>query len=282
METQIPQKESLTVEFKSDRKRLPDRELVEAAVCLANTEGGSIYLGVENDGTPTGLHAEHRNLTGLVALIANRTVPPISVRVEPIEVQGVLVARIAIPRSIRPVSTSDGVLQRRRLNTDGTPKCMPFYAHEFIQREAGLGFLDYTAMPVSGADNKDFDPLERERLRQMIERYGGDSSLSGLDDAELEGALGLVRRENGKRLPTVAGLLMLGRENALREFLPSHEIAFQVLDGTKVRINEFYRFPLLKAFEKVIDQFSARIVEEEIQEGLFRIPVPNYDRRAFR
>lgn len=282
MDGRIPHKESLTVEFKSNRRRLPDRDLVEAAVCLANTEGGDIYLGVENDGTATGVHPEHRNLTGIAALIANRTIPPISVRVEPIEIQGILVVRIAVPRSIRPVSTADGVLQRRRLMADGTPQCVPFYPHEFIQREAGLGVLDYSAMPVSGADCRDFDPLERERLRQMIERYGGDSSLIGLDDAELEGALGFVRHENGKRVPTVAGLLILGRESMLRELLPSHEVAFQVLEGTEVRTNEFYRFPLLKAFEKVMDQFSARVVEQEVQEGLFRVPVPNYDRRAFR
>jgi hypothetical protein len=34
----IPTKESLTIEFKSDRSRLPDRELIETVVCLANTE----------------------------------------------------------------------------------------------------------------------------------------------------------------------------------------------------------------------------------------------------
>jgi len=53
---QIPEKESLTSEFKSDRNRLPDLELVTAAVCLANTDGGEIYLGVEDDRTITGLH----------------------------------------------------------------------------------------------------------------------------------------------------------------------------------------------------------------------------------
>lgn len=47
-------KETLTKEFKSDLKRLPDNELVEAVVALANTDGGSVYLGVEDDGTPTG------------------------------------------------------------------------------------------------------------------------------------------------------------------------------------------------------------------------------------
>jgi ATP-dependent DNA helicase RecG len=49
----IPQQESLTVEFKSDRKRLPDADLIAAVVCLTNTDGGSLYLGVEDDGTIT-------------------------------------------------------------------------------------------------------------------------------------------------------------------------------------------------------------------------------------
>jgi len=56
MNRTIPDSESMTVEFKSDRSRLPDRDLVTAVVCLANTEGGEIYLGVEKDGAITGLH----------------------------------------------------------------------------------------------------------------------------------------------------------------------------------------------------------------------------------
>ena len=65
MTHRLPPSESLTVEFKSDRKRLPDGELVEAIVGLANTEGGELWLGVEDDGTPTGLHPEHALLAGL-------------------------------------------------------------------------------------------------------------------------------------------------------------------------------------------------------------------------
>ena len=48
--TQIPAVETLVVEFKSDRDKLGDGELVEAVVCLANTDGGAIYIGVEDDG----------------------------------------------------------------------------------------------------------------------------------------------------------------------------------------------------------------------------------------
>ena len=37
----MPSSESLTVEFKSDRKRSPDAELVKTAVCLTNAEGSA-------------------------------------------------------------------------------------------------------------------------------------------------------------------------------------------------------------------------------------------------
>jgi ATP-dependent DNA helicase RecG len=71
----------------------------------------------------------------------------------------------------------------------------------------------------------------------------------GLADEEQVGALGLVRRVEGRLVPTIAGLLILGNESALREHLPTHEVAFQVLEGTDVRVNEFRRMPLLKTFE---------------------------------
>lgn len=58
MLTRIPASKFLTIEFKSDRKRLPDTELVEAVMCLANAEGGQLWLCVGDDGTPTGLHAK--------------------------------------------------------------------------------------------------------------------------------------------------------------------------------------------------------------------------------
>ncbi len=46
--------ESLTVEFKGElRRSLPDRDIYENVVCLANTEGGVLLIGVEDDGDET-------------------------------------------------------------------------------------------------------------------------------------------------------------------------------------------------------------------------------------
>lgn len=278
----LPPGESLTVEFKSDRKRLSDHDLVLAVVCLANTEGGEIWLGVEDDGTPTGLHPEHMDIPGLAGMVASRTVPPVSVRAEALPVGEVTVARIEVPRSERLVASSAGTLQRRRLRFDGRPECVPFLPHEFVTRQSDLRLVDFSALPVAGASVSDFDPLERVRLRQAIDRYHGDRALRDLSDDELDGALRFVSRQGERMVPTVAGLLFLGREAAIREHVPTHEAAFQWLEGTGVRVNDFYRWPLVRAFERIEEQFAARLVEQELQVGLFRVAVPTLDRSAFR
>ena len=278
----IRQGESLTLEFKSDLKSLPDRELVASVVSLANTEGGELLLGVEDDGNITGLHANHLNVSGIPSLIANKTNPAISIRVERCELNGKSIARLNVPKSRQLVSTSDGLLVRRRLKIDGTPETAPFYPHEFIQRQSSLGLVDPSAVALEDVQVDQLDPLQRLRLRNSVKKYGGEQSLLSLADEELDGALGLTTNHQGRPCPTVAGLLILGSETMLRQYLPAYEVAFQVLRGTDVRVNGFYRKPLLETFEEVELQFKPWVVEEEIQVGLFRVPVPNYDHRAFR
>ena len=278
----IRQSESMTLEFKSDAKCLPDRELVAAVVALANSDGGKLLLGVEDDGEISGLHANHFNTTGLPALIANKTNPPVVVSAEQITIDGVTIASITVPRSRQLISTSDGLLLRRRLKLDGRPEAVPFYPHEFIQRQSSFGLIDPSAMPVIGITADEVDPLQRHRIREAIRRFGGDQSLLPLADHELDGALGLTTTIDGTIRLTVAGLLLLGNEMELRRLLPAYEVAFQFMHGTNVRINEFFRKPLLQTFEEVEQLFKARVEEEEIQVGLFRVPIPNYDRRAFR
>ncbi len=165
---------------------------------------------------------------------------------------------------------------------DGTPEAVPFYPHEFTQRQSSLGLLDPSAMVLAELTVDDFNPLERQRIREMIRRYGGDSSLLPLSDEELDGVLGLTSSEGGVRRPTMAGILLLGREEILRRHLPAHEAAFQVLEGTDIRVNEIFRKPLLQTFEEIEQLFFPWVLEREFQVGLFRVPIPNYDRRAFR
>lgn len=279
----LPPAETLTVEFKSDRKRLSDTDLVEALVGLANTEGGELWLGVEDDGRATGLHPDHMALLGLAGMVAARTSPAMQVNVESVEVDGLKVARIRVPKAQGVVATQAGVYLRRRIKHDGTPECVPMLPHERISRASSFGLVDVSAQPVLGCTLADFDPLERERLRQAVQQYGGDRVLLELDDEALDGALGLTQRQpNGSRLPTLAGLLLMGREAALQQRIATHELAFQVLAQQAVRFNEFRRFPLLKALDWLETNFRPYNPEQELQVGLFRVPVPMVDMAAFR
>jgi len=112
--------------------------------------------------------------------------------------------------------------------------------------------------------------------------YGGDRVLLELDDEALDGALGLTTRTSEGRFPTLTGLLLVGREPSLRRLVPTHEVAFQVLAQESVRFNEFSRAPLLKSVEWLETNFRPYNPEDELQVGLFRVPVPKVDRGAFR
>jgi ATP-dependent DNA helicase RecG len=241
---------------------------------------------VEDDGTPTGLHEAHKNLSGMPAMVAAKTSPSLLVTVELLEIAGAQVARIGVAKSIHSdVATTTGVYLRRRIKHDGTPECVPMLPHERSSRVSQLGLVDVSAQAVAGTTLADFDPIERERLRQTIQKYGNksDHALLELDDEALDGALGFItRNEAGVRVPTLAGLLIIGRENALRERVPTHEFAFQVLEREAVRFNEFRRFPLLKAMDWLETNFRPYNPEDEIRVGMFRVPIPKVDMDAFR
>lgn len=274
-------REDLTHEFKSDLTKLPDGDIIDAVVAFANTDGGELYLGVEDDGEITGLHKAHSDITQLAAFIANKTVPPIAVRAEILELD-LPVLKIEVPKKKAIVSSSTGKIQRRKIKADGTPENVPLYPYEIATRLSSLSLFDYSAQPVPDSDYSDLDVVERERLRNIIRSYRGEVALLELDDEELDKALQLVTTQEGRLVPTFCGLLLIGKKEKLRNMMPTAESAIQVLSGTDVRVNESFYLPILAAFEKIMDYFTAWNKEEELEMGLFRISIPDFDQRAFR
>jgi len=283
--------ETLAVEFKGEEKApLSDRDLVEAVTCLSNrTDGPAGYLlvGVEDDGRVTGARSRHGSTTEpakVAALVAGRTRPSLSVSVSLVSLGSATVLVVEVPVPRQPVSTSDGIFLRRTIGGDGRPACVPMDVAAMQSLQADRGLLDASAQVVAGATWDDLDPLEIERFRRSIrERRGrSDESLLGLPDLELARALGVVEPGGGSPAIRLAGLLLFGRPEALGRFVPTHETAFQVLRGLDVEVNDFFRWPLLRALEEMEARIRARNREQELMVGLLRVGVPDYSERALR
>ena len=274
-------REDMTHEFKSDKNKLQDSEIVDAVVAFANTDGGELYLGVEDTGEISGLHKDHMDITRLAAFIANKTVPSVPVRCEILDL-ALPILKITVPRRTSITASSSGKIQRRRLKVNGEPENVPMYPYEIAGRLSDLSLFDYSAQPVPNGEYRDLDPVERERLRRIIRDYHGEGALLELDDEGLDKALHLAVQDSQKLVPTFAGLLMIGRADSLRTLLPSAETAIQVLTGTDIRVNESFYLPILAAFDRITEYFAAWNHEEEMEMGLYRISIPDFDKRAFR
>ena len=288
---EIPKRETLECEFKSDLKRLPDSELIDTVVALSNTNGGTIYLGVEDDGRPTGVHKDHSDVTRLAALIANKTMPPVPARVTSLRLAadgspnegGAQVTQVDVPRSIAIVASSDGKIMRRRLRADGAPESAPLYPYEIITRLSTVGQLDYSAFPLPDTDMDDFSPEEIARLRDILSRSrSSDRSLLELPDEEVLSALRMTTTVDGNPTPTVTGILLAGKPEAISRAVPTSAATFQVLEGTEVRVNQDFDQPLLYTIEKMREMLEPWNPEREYEEGFFRQSVPEFDRRAYR
>jgi len=280
----IPSKETLEVEFKSDKKRYPDKDLIDDVAALANTRGGHLYLGIEDNGEITGAHRDHQDPIGVAALIANNTIPTISVRAELIMESGTEILCLEVPQSQAVVSTSSGKILRRRLKLDGTPEAVPMYAYEIPARISQLGVLDFSAQPLQGASREDFDPNERQRLRKAIQtKPGGEKNLLALTDEELDLALRFVVEDANKKLvPTLTGMLMLGKEDRIAQLVPTARFSFQVLKGTDVQVNVESSKPILASLEELDTYLKAWNPEREFSQGLFRVPIAEFDTAALR
>jgi len=173
--------ESVDREFKSDsRREFTDKEIYDEIVALANTKGGMLLIGVEDDKTITGSRPRHGKSTDvnkLKAAIFNNTQPSINTRVSLANTVHGDVIIIAVDTYPEICATVSGKVLHRVTVSDGKPASVPLYPHEQRSRRIDLGLLDFSAQLLENTSFEDLNPLEFERLRQTIQSRHGDHSL---------------------------------------------------------------------------------------------------------
>lgn len=288
MTQNIPNKESLTAEFKSCSKSSPlkDSSVVDAVVGMSNADGGCIFIGVEDDGTPSGIPDNNQaydkwlDPSKAISYILNNTSPAVLISAEMLD--GPVMA-ISVPKSSTIVATKKGSVLKRTLKTDKTPENRALLPAEYTSHLSALSRLDFTATLIPNPDRSCLNQINRLKLRELIKTSNGEQNLLDLDDDELDLALGIVKKDSsGNILPTVCGLLLIGDEDHLRDLVPTHGFTFQVLDGTSVLVNKTIHLPIVKAIDEIRINFEAFNKENEYEEGLLRVRVPEFASEAFR
>lgn len=209
--------------------------------------------------------------------------PNINTRISLVPAENGIVIAIEVDQYPEPCATTEGKSLHRTIRADGKPQTVPFYPRDQRSRRVDLGLLDFSAQTIEDVSFGNLDPLEFERLRQTIVRLRGDRSLLELSNEEIAKALRLVESKDGQLVPNVAGLLLLGKEDVLRDKIPTHAVHFQVFDDqSNVRVNDVFRYPLIRLLFEVESRFSARVEEDEVSVGFYRVPIPDYSLDGFR
>ncbi|MDF2441940.1 MAG: ATP-dependent helicase RecG [Subtercola sp.] len=267
--------ENLHTEFKrGTRQHLKDDMIIEAVTCLANGEGGTLFLGIEDNGSITGLDPRHGDITEphlLQAMILNRTEPPVATLVELVTVGDRTVAVVDVPNEASPIGTSGGRYLRRRLDARGEPECVPYPLHEMISAGLSSQGRDYASTPARGATWGDLDANEFDRFRGMCNSLRGDGVLASASNEDVLRALRLI--VPGPDPITLGAILVFGTEGALGRFVPTSEIIFTELREGKLVGSEVLRAPLFRAAARIYDLIETRNTEQEVFVGLHRVGI---------
>lgn len=197
--------------------------LAEVLVSFANTDGGTIVIGLDASGEYVG-HTYSEDLEGVLREAERMCRPPVVIgHWEQFETEDGSVVAIRVPRSLELHALEDG----RVLVRSGTEN-RPLGGDEIRRLSSTKSTGDFEAEVVPGATFEDFDSemldeyfsKREERLRRV---FTGDRK----DLLREIGALS----EDGK--PTVAGVLLFTRYP--QQWLPQSGIVFVKFAGTEPR-----------------------------------------------
>jgi ATP-dependent DNA helicase RecG len=240
---------------------LPDADaesLAETMVAFANADGGTLYVGVNKRGHPTG-EVYPEEFDTIVHQAERRCRPPIPVEWQQTETHGAFIFAGHIRRSPELHALDDGRVLVRT-GDENRPLSGDQVRQLATTRSAG----DYEAEPVPGATREDFN---EELLQEFVEKW------EERQGRPLTRPLDELLKEQGwltsEEQPTVAGILLFGKNPDI--FIPRSGLVFVRFEGTEMRGEGgqpgYGRRVEVKGPLPQIIQRTWEILQEEIQVG---------------
>jgi len=200
--------ENSGVEFKRDDLR--PEQLAREIAALANLKGGKVLLGVEDDGSISGIQRNDLEHWVMDTIFGRYVHPMILPYFEVVTLDdGKRVAVLTLTEgSTKPYAVRHNDREEVYVRVGSTSRRA---TREQLARlfESG-GMLHAELLPVSGTALND---LDRARLEDYLLRVVGDSAAPADDGALYQRLLGLglmVARDDGQPVCSIAGLVLFG------------------------------------------------------------------------
>ena len=220
----IAKGENLHTEFKGQLPH-PD-DLAAALVAFANTDGGDVFLGVDDTGGTPGVADVDRTAQRVDSVAYNNCSPPVTVLQETVATDAGTVLVVRVPKGEgRPYRTNRGVYYTR--TASGRRHASREELLRLFQADA-RAFYDETPMQRSAA--ADLDDEAADEMLQAIGEQGRGLAIAGLPQRRLLANWGLLAENTD--CPTVAGMILLGA--APQRFLPHAYISALRIPGTEI------------------------------------------------
>ncbi|MBN1874612.1 MAG: putative DNA binding domain-containing protein [Anaerolineae bacterium] len=221
MKALIASGENSSVEFKSALVR--EESLAKEMVAFSNTQGGVILLGVEDDGSISGLQDSPHREEWVMNIARNNVIPPLQVGYQEYEFEGQCIAVVDIPRGRdKPYQTLDG----KYLTRVGSTNRMATQA-ELLRLFQASGAFHFDATGVPGTGIRD---LNLSKIAAYFERYEVIFTEESEEDKRLLLMNSDILTPEGE--VTVGGLLVFGIPIA--RHLPQSGIAFAHFAGCEI------------------------------------------------
>ncbi|MGY6273921.1 RNA-binding domain-containing protein [Methylomonas sp. MgM2] len=221
------------LEFKSAKGGLP-LSLWETYSAMANSRGGVILLGVEDDGRVSGVGDVKKLKKSFWDTVNNRGKVSLNLLndsdLAEVKHEAGLIVAIRVPQAGRyqkPVFLGQNPLTGTyRRNYEGDYRC--------TEQEVGRMLSDRSEQPADSRILEHFGmaDLDLPSLQQYRQRFASHKPTHpwlSEDDQGLLSKLGGWRRDraSGQKGLTVAGLLMFGRDEAIRDALPGYHVDYR-------------------------------------------------------
>ena len=279
----IEQGETATVEFKSWAKAASMRErinlVVPELIAFANYKGGTVYLGIEDDGTVTGCSGKY-DIQNICESIYDKTRPPMFTDIEEIEYAGKKIIAVSVASDGKTYATTDGrCLKRLGKNSK------PYYPDEMSHIYSTSQTPDFSSQIVAESSVDDINLMVVYSLKEKLKLRDASSTLPELDDMAFLRDLGLTAEDNGQTKLTIAGLLFVGKDASIQRLLPQAEVIYLHYD--RENLEEYNaRLDMKQPIITVLDRLTEKVQNDNkiqnVQIGLFRLEIADFSEKVFQ